>query len=202
MIRSRRASRSEPAGIAAAAKGDSFDVVVIGAGIVGCATAWELARRGVNVCLLDRATEPAAGTTGVGEGNVLCSDKAPGPELQLAMAGLALYDEIHELLGLEAGIRRKGALVVHAEPGGWEAEPARVAGLQAAGVECGLIGPDDLRAVEPELAGPGWAPPGSRATFSAARARSPAGWPATPSATARGWSPGWWPSRSRWAAGA
>ena len=69
------------------------------------------------------------------------------------MAGLALYDEIHELLGLEAGIRRKGALVVHAEPGGWEAEPVRVAGLQAAGVECGLIGPDDLRAAEPELSG-------------------------------------------------
>ena len=118
------------------------------------------------------------------------------------MAGLALYDEIDELLGLEAGIRRKGALVVHAEPGGWEAEPARVAGLQAAGVECGLIGPDDLRAAEPELSGPvlgaSWFP----RDLQCARARSPAGWPATPSATARGWSPGSWPSRSRWAAGA
>jgi D-hydroxyproline dehydrogenase subunit beta len=51
--------------------------VVVGAGIVGCATAWELARRGVSVCLLDRSAELATGTTGLGEGNVLCSDKEP-----------------------------------------------------------------------------------------------------------------------------
>ena len=55
---------------------------------------------------------------------MLCSDKAPGPELELARAGLALYDEIEELLGDEAGIRRKGALVVHAEQDGWAAEPS------------------------------------------------------------------------------
>ena len=37
---------------------------------------------------------------------MLCSDKAPGPELGLARLGLALFDEIEELLGEAAGIRR------------------------------------------------------------------------------------------------
>jgi D-hydroxyproline dehydrogenase subunit beta len=135
---------------------------VVGAGIVGCATAWELARRGVEVCLLDREPRLANATTGLGEGNVLCSDKQPGPELELAKAGLALYDEIEELLGDEAGIRRKGALVVHADRTTWDAESERTKGLRASGVNCGLLGPEEVRQAEPELAGEilgaGWFP--------------------------------------------
>jgi D-hydroxyproline dehydrogenase subunit beta len=131
----------------------SYDAVVVGAGIVGCATAWELARRGVRVCLVDRG-EVSSGTTGLGEGNVLCSDKRPGPELSLATNGLAMYDEIEELLGEEAGIRRKGALVVHSDPGSWAAEAARLEGLRAAGVNCSLLSAEDLREAEPALTGP------------------------------------------------
>jgi D-hydroxyproline dehydrogenase subunit beta len=127
-------------------------VAVVGAGIVGCACAWELARRGARVCLIDRG-EISGETTGLGEGNVLCSDKEPGPELALARAGLALYDEIEELLGEEAGIRRKGALVVHADEGGWAAEQERLEGVRAAGVECSLMTPADVREAEPELRG-------------------------------------------------
>ena len=131
----------------------SYDAVVVGAGIVGCATAWELARRGVSVCLVDRGAV-SSGTTGLGEGNVLCCDKRPGPELSLAVRGLALYDEIEDLLGSEAGIRRKGALVVHADEEGWAAEPARLHELRAAGVECSLLDVAAVRDVEPELRGP------------------------------------------------
>jgi D-hydroxyproline dehydrogenase subunit beta len=125
---------------------------VVGAGIVGCACAWELGRRGVRVCLVDRG-EVSGGTTGLGEGNVLCSDKEPGPELELARLGLALYDEVEGLLGGPAGIRRKGALVVHTEPAGWEAEPARLEALRGAGVACSLLDPADVRQTEPELCG-------------------------------------------------
>jgi glycine/D-amino acid oxidase-like deaminating enzyme len=126
---------------------------VVGAGIVGCATAWELARRDVRVCLIDRAAQPATGTTGVGEGNVLCCDKLPGPELELARAGVALYDEIEERLGAEAGIRRKGAMVVHADSAAWDAEPERLRGMRAAGVGCELLAADEVRRAEPELTG-------------------------------------------------
>jgi D-hydroxyproline dehydrogenase subunit beta len=127
--------------------------VVVGAGIVGCSVAYELATRGVSVCLVDRG-EVSGGTTGLGEGNVLCCDKRPGPELSLAVSGLALYDEIEELLGEVAGIRRKGALVVHADEAGWAAEAERLAGLQAAGVRCSLLSVDDVRSAEPLLGGP------------------------------------------------
>ena len=45
--------------------------------------------RGVDVVLLD-AGEVSGGTTGLGEGNVLCSDKAPGPQLDLCLHGLRM----------------------------------------------------------------------------------------------------------------
>ena len=127
--------------------------MVIGAGIVGASAAYELKVRGADVLLLDRG-EVSRGTTGVGEGNVLCADKDAGPDLDLAILGRALYDEIEAELGPVARIRRKGALVVHPDERTWAAEPARVRRLQAAGVEAHLVGADEVRDLEPRLTGP------------------------------------------------
>ena len=52
----------------------AYDVVVVGAGIVGACCAYELARAGLSVCVVDRGGV-ASGTTGAGEGNILVSDK-------------------------------------------------------------------------------------------------------------------------------
>jgi len=126
------------------------DVVVVGAGIVGAAVARELAVRGVAVTLLDRGAV-SSGTTGLGEGNVLCSDKEPGPELELARAGLALYGELGERLGDEARIRRKGALIVHTDEATWAVEPARLERIGMAGAR--LVDAGELRELEPGLTG-------------------------------------------------
>ena len=123
----------------------------MGAGIVGAATAYALAMRGVEVELFD-AGEVSGGTTGLGEGNVLCSDKAPGPELELAVLGRELFDDIERRFGELARIRRKGALIVHRDEAGLAAEPARLERLQAAGVRCVLLEPEQARALEPGLA--------------------------------------------------
>ena len=128
------------------------EVAVVGAGIVGAATAWELYARGVDVALLDRG-EVSGATTGLGEGNVLCSDKEVGPELALTLAGLEVYDELEERLGDEARIRRKGALVVHRGEQTWAAEPARIERLRAAGVQGRLLDLAETRAMEPQLTG-------------------------------------------------
>ena len=128
------------------------DVVVVGAGIVGTATAYELARRGVAVTLLERG-EVSSGTTGLGEGNALCSDKDAGPELELSVAAIAVFDELEALIGDAARIRRKGALIVHPEEATWAAEPARCERLRGAGVDARLVDPGEVRALEPRLTG-------------------------------------------------
>jgi glycine/D-amino acid oxidase-like deaminating enzyme len=126
-------------------------VAVAGAGIVGTATAHALARRGVDVELLD-AGQVSGGTTGLGEGNVLLSDKRPGPELELALLGVAAFEEIERRVGPVARIRRKGSLIVHRDGAALAAEAARLERLRAAGVECELLEPERARALEPALA--------------------------------------------------
>jgi D-hydroxyproline dehydrogenase subunit beta len=66
------------------------DVVVIGAGIVGVACAYHLARAGVSVRVLERS-HLAAGASGACEGNVLAWDKEPERELPLAIRSADLW---------------------------------------------------------------------------------------------------------------
>lgn len=130
-----------------------MSTVVVGAGIVGVCTAFELTRLGEQVTLLDQG-DVSTGSTGLGEGNVLCGDKEAGPELELTIAGLKVYDELEQTLGPVARIRRKGSLIVHPDPETWALEPERVARLAAAGVPAELISASGLRELEPELTGP------------------------------------------------
>jgi glycine/D-amino acid oxidase-like deaminating enzyme len=88
----------------------SADVVVVGAGICGAATAFFLQERGHEVLLLDRGPV-SGGSTGLGEGNVLVSDKHPGPEHDLALLGRELWLEMGERFPA-ARVTRKGALVL------------------------------------------------------------------------------------------
>lgn len=68
-------------------------VIVVGAGIVGAACARELADAGCAVTVLDRG-RPAGATSAHGEGNILVSDKGPGPELDLALWSTRLWPQI------------------------------------------------------------------------------------------------------------
>jgi D-hydroxyproline dehydrogenase subunit beta len=130
----------------------AYDVVVVGAGVVGVCTAWELARRDARVCLLDRGAI-GDGTTGGASGHVLSGDGDAGPVLELARHGQPLFAELEDHLGPGVHIRRRGALVVHPDEATWLAEPARVQRLREAGVDARLLGPGEVRALEPQLTG-------------------------------------------------
>ncbi|MFH8618758.1 NAD(P)/FAD-dependent oxidoreductase [Streptomyces sp. NPDC017979] len=130
------------------------DVVVVGAGVIGAACAYYATRAGLRVTVVDRGT-PAGGTTGAGEGNLLVSDKEPGPELELARLSLRLWRELAADLtdgtdGFE--YEAKGGLVV----AGDDAELTalrRLAVLQrAAGVDAREVPDDRLHDLEPHLA--------------------------------------------------
>ena len=102
--------------------------------------------------MLDRG-QIGGGTTGRGEGNILVSDKEPGPELALALVS----DRLWRSLGAEFGpaafeLEDKGGLVVAT------GEPA-LAGLRRfaaaqgdAGVHTVPIPADGLHELEPHLA--------------------------------------------------
>ncbi|HEX8868742.1 MAG TPA: FAD-dependent oxidoreductase, partial [Lentzea sp.] len=106
------------------------DVVVVGAGIIGAACAQALTARGLDVVVLDRCG-PASGTSAAGEGNVLVSDKEPGPELELAVASRELWPS----LAADAEWEEKGGLVVATTPDAAEPLRAFAAKQRAAGID-------------------------------------------------------------------
>lgn len=128
------------------------DVVIVGAGMVGASCAYAAARAGLSVTVIDRAG-PVAGTTGAGEGNILVSDKEPGPELRLALWSNEIWREWGS--DLDAGsveLEPKGGLVVAATQDGDAALQQFAREQSAAGVATERVGPQDLRAREPHLA--------------------------------------------------
>lgn len=127
------------------------DVVIVGAGIVGSACAYYLARGGLRVYILDRGSI-ANGTSGSGEGNVLLSDKLPGPEMELAKLGRQLWEELAGTLPDDFEFEPKGGIVVAETEAQLANMEATIAGLHAAQVSVERLSPADLAREEPFLA--------------------------------------------------
>jgi glycine/D-amino acid oxidase-like deaminating enzyme len=131
-------------------------VVVLGAGIVGAACARELARAGCEVLVADRSG-PASGTTSHGEGNVLVSDKGPGPELDLARLSRRLWPEVLAEVA-DAGRAPaaaewdpKGGIVVATTQEGARALREFAAAQAAAGITAEPLDSAALTAAEPHI---------------------------------------------------
>ncbi|MEU0755046.1 NAD(P)/FAD-dependent oxidoreductase [Streptomyces albogriseolus] len=127
------------------------DVVVVGAGMTGAACALYAARAGLGVTVVDRGPV-AGGTTGAGEGNLLVSDKAPGPELGLALLSLRLWAELAARYGPDIEYDAKGGLVVAETPEAVDGLRAFADAQRAAGVTAEAVPADRLRDLEPRLA--------------------------------------------------
>ncbi|MVU82416.1 FAD-dependent oxidoreductase [Nocardia sp. ET3-3] len=132
-------------------------VLIIGAGIIGCAIADRLALAGASVRICE-AGGLASGTTAHGEGNVLVSDKGAGPELELSRLSRRLWPEvlarIARTMPEEAAAVEwdpKGGIVVATDAAGAAALADFAAGQRAVGLHCEDLDADQLAQAEPAL---------------------------------------------------
>src|SRR6266550_8896930 len=93
------------------------DIIVVGAGIVGCAVAYELARRGASVQIVDeRAAGMGATHAAAGILAPHIEVSSPTPFLDLAVRSLNLFDDFIGRVQADSGIsvpyRRTGTLQV------------------------------------------------------------------------------------------
>ncbi|SDS42275.1 Glycine/D-amino acid oxidase [Actinopolymorpha singaporensis] len=126
-------------------------MVIVGAGVVGAACAYYAARAGLYVAVVEAGTI-AGGTTGSGEGNLLVSDKEPGPELDLALASLRLWAELAEDIEADVEYEPKGGVVVAETPDGLAALTKLADSQRSYGVLAEPADGADLAELEPHLA--------------------------------------------------
>jgi glycine/D-amino acid oxidase-like deaminating enzyme len=132
--------------------GAAPDVVVVGAGMVGAACAYFAAQAGLRVTVVDRGSI-AGGTTGAGEGNLLISDRLPGPELDLTLYSLGLWRDIGAEVGRDTiELEPKGGLVVAATPDGMSSLRDLADRQRPEGVEATDVDAADLSGYEPQIA--------------------------------------------------
>jgi glycine oxidase len=132
------------------------DIIVVGAGIVGCAIAHELARRGASVHVVE-ARAPGMGATQAAAG-ILAPHIEAGSStvlLSLAVRSLGLFDDfvarVREDSGLDVVYRRTGTLQVAVNDEAMSELRNAAARLDAQHVRFTLVDADTIRREEPHL---------------------------------------------------
>jgi glycine/D-amino acid oxidase-like deaminating enzyme len=122
----------------------SRDVVVVGGGIVGCATAYYAAREGLNVTLLE-SKEIAFGASGRNPGFVWLHCRNPGFALEISRAGRKLYPELLEELPEPFEFRANGGMIYFNTPEQGRVFEEFVAARRADGLDMELIEGAEVR---------------------------------------------------------
>ncbi len=87
------------------------EIVIVGAGIMGAATAYYLSKIGKEVLLIEKDI-PAYGTSSACDGTIFVESKPVGPKLDMAMEGVKIYSELESELGADIGFKAEGGIVL------------------------------------------------------------------------------------------
>lgn len=128
---------------------DTTDVLVIGGGLMGCSTAYHLARQGVKTTLVERRAQPGQETT-ARSGAIIRAHYGVPELVTLALEANRRYARFDEEIGYPCGFVPSGYSVLVDE-----ADEANLRGAvamhQARGVNVSLISPAELQAIVPAV---------------------------------------------------
>lgn len=141
-----------PSSVSAQSTVREAEILIIGGGIAGSATAFHLGQHGRDVALLERgeiASEASGqnmgGLGGAGWGNV------PNLQSYLTMGGLDLFKQLQIDMGYDIEFRQSGSLTaIHTEEQ-YEFIQDRVLSLTSNGYDGQLLSPREALSIEPEL---------------------------------------------------
>ncbi|HSJ16854.1 MAG TPA: glycine oxidase ThiO [Solirubrobacterales bacterium] len=133
------------------------DVLIVGAGVIGLASAWRAAQRGLSVRVIDRET-PGSGASRVAAGMLAPVGEASWGEealLELSLASARAYPsfvaELERASGREVAYRRCGALHVALDRDEAEELRRRHELQRSLGLDATWMRPARLRELEPGL---------------------------------------------------
>ena len=129
----------------------SYDVIIVGGGGHGLATAFYLAKEhGVrNVAVLERS---AIGTGNVGRNTTIVrSNYLHYPNNRFAEHSLKLWETLERDINYNAMVSQRGVLNLAHSDGQIEAMARRGNAMRIAGIDAELLGRDDVRKLAPEM---------------------------------------------------
>ncbi|MDQ7844778.1 MAG: FAD-dependent oxidoreductase, partial [Armatimonadota bacterium] len=125
------------------------DIVIVGGGVIGTSTAFQLGRRRAGrVVLLERATVgagPTAKTIGI-----IRLHYSYEPLIRLAVRGLELFSRFEALTGFPADFTRTGFLLL-ATPAQLPAVEENVALQRRLGVQTSILSPAEVARLDPRM---------------------------------------------------
>ena len=140
-------------------RSSSFDVAVIGAGVIGLAVAWRAAQRGLSVAVLERAAGIGRGTTPVAAGMIAPISEAQATERPLTRLGLAsaraypeFVAELTDVSGADTGYLNCGTLFAARDADEAEALVRELALRERLGLPARRLRASEARRLEPALA--------------------------------------------------
>jgi len=107
-----------------------WDVIIIGAGVVGCCIAWHLRRQRLRVLVIEAASRPATQSTRFAAGFVGCLSGLHQPgwgkdHADIQFEGIAFYSELAQRTTRDIGFRHVGIAYLFLTDEGWARnEPA------------------------------------------------------------------------------
>nr|MBA2447150.1 FAD-binding oxidoreductase [Chloroflexota bacterium] len=127
----------------------SYEILIIGAGVIGSSIAFHLARAGAGrIAVLDRGTVCSGNTRK--SGALIRMHYTNEPEARMALASLPYFKHWSDLVGGDCGFRESGfALLVG--PENVERLHRNVTRLTRLGVNTRALTPDELRELQPTL---------------------------------------------------
>ena len=138
------------------------DVVIIGAGVIGCAAAYNLAKKGRSVTVLDREPNVGEGASSRNGGGVRQSGR-DGRELPLAMYAVEnIWPTLSDELGADVEYVKRGNLRLGKTEGHLQTLRKLASMSQGLGLDMKMIGPEEVREINPYLSdqviGASWCP--------------------------------------------
>ena len=126
----------------------TFDAIIIGAGIMGCSTAFQLVQRGLKVGILEKENI-GAGSTGKSSA-IIRQHYSNELTARMAHHSLRVFQDFEDQVGGESGFTQTGFVVLVAaeDHAGLE---ANVALQRQVGIQTELLPPEALREIMPGL---------------------------------------------------
>jgi sarcosine oxidase, subunit beta len=129
-----------------------MDFVIVGGGVYGAGVAWELAKRGAEVLLLEARQIAGGASGGLGTRGVRANGRDLR-ELPLMRLAYELWPSLADEVGAPTGYERTGDLQLIEQERDYQGAPAQAWAQGQQGIPTQVLGAEAVREIEPDLSG-------------------------------------------------